>query len=94
MITHVVLLTLKDSADCDEAVARLRGLDGEIESLASLQVAPNTVSNRGNADLVLITEHKDADALEAYQVHPAHVEFVAWAGPRLDGRAVVDTDGL
>ncbi len=94
LITHVVMLSLVDSADRPELIKRLRALNGQIPSLLSLRAGSDALGDTGCADVVLISEHTDADGLNSYQVHPVHQEFIAWVRPRLSGRAVVDTAEL
>jgi len=37
-----------------------------------------------------VSEHHDNAALEAYQIHPAHIEVATWIGTVISDRAVVD----
>lgn len=94
MITHVVLLGFTDKADRAEAAERLRALPSQIPAILSLKVGLDTAGQAGSSDLVLITEHADTDGLVSYVEHPVHQEFVAWAKPRLNARAAVDTDAF
>ena len=90
MITHVVCMSFHDRADRAEAADRLAALVDRIESLHSLSVGADVGGDPAAADLALVTTHADLAGLQAYQEHPAHEEFKAWAGPRLASRVVVD----
>lgn len=94
VITHVVLLTLKDPADRDEAVSRLATLPESIPEIESLQVGTDGVATDGASDIVLITTHGDSSSLNTYQSHTVHQEFLSWLRPRLASRAVVDSADL
>lgn len=94
MISHVVLLTLQDPEDRDEAVARLAKLPESIPEIASMQVGTDTVGTEGASDIVLITTHGDSSSLNTYQSHTVHQEFLSWLRPRLASRSVVDTENL
>jgi hypothetical protein len=90
VITHVVLMKLADRADAPEAKRRLGELPGAIPAVRTLAVDLDTLGQDGSSDLCLVTTHDSADALRAYQEHPAHVAFLGWLRPRLTGRAAVD----
>jgi len=92
MITHVVLFQMNEPvAENAAAVAeRLRGMEGKVAGLASIEVGVDV--NRGPRawDLCLITRHEDADALDAYQADAHHGEVKAFIAERSRGAAVVD----
>lgn len=92
MIRHVVLMKLTEPSDAPEAKTRLEALRGQIPALRSLDVTLDVLRTDASYDLCLITTHDSLAALEDYQVHPVHQEFRAWVGPRLAGRAVVDSE--
>ncbi len=94
VITHVVMWRFHDPADMDEAAARLRSLPGRVSGITSLRVGPNQNRTEHAYQLVLVSEHADADALRAYIADPAHQEVAHWLSERVAARAVVDTDDL
>ncbi len=94
MITHVVMWRFNDPADIDEAMARLRALDGEVSGLRSLRVGRNRNEGASAFELVLMTEHESFEDLATYAGDPDHQEVVAWMSERVADRAVVDTDDL
>lgn len=83
-------MRLSDRADAPEVQRRLEELPAAIPALASLRVDLDTLGLDGSSDLALVTTHDSADALRAYQEHPAHQAFLGWLRPRLAGRAAVD----
>jgi hypothetical protein len=74
MLTHIVLFKLKDRAIIDTARERLAALDGRIESLRSLEVGVDIVQGERSFDIALVATFDDRAGLEAYRVHPLHVE--------------------
>lgn len=90
----MVLLKLVDLSDRDEAIKRLSELPASIPEIASLQLGQDSEGTDGASDIVLITTHDDSSSLKAYQSHTVHQEFLSWLRPRLESRAVVDTDSL
>ncbi len=92
MICHVVLMTFTDPADAPEAERRLNALVGQVPSLLSLQVGLDVVRGPASAHLFLQTTHVDLTGLRAYTEHPVHVDLVAWLGPRLAQRVLVDAE--
>ncbi len=90
MLTHIVLFKLKDRAIVDEARARLAALDGQIETLKSLEVGVDVVQGERSFDIALVATFDDLAALEAYRVHPKHVEVANYIKER--SSAVVSAD--
>lgn len=92
MITHVVMMKLKDPSDRDEAVELLRGMAGRIPDLLDVQVHGDSLGRDGAYDLVLISSHADEAGLDGYIGHEVHQEVLTWLRPRLTTRAVVDAE--
>jgi len=90
MISHAVMWKLKDVAQGDEVVRRLKNLEGRIPGLIRMEAG--TDINRSDAawDVVLFSVHESKEALESYQVHPEHVEVKNFIGSVAMERAVVD----
>ena len=95
-IRHIVLFTLAatDEATRDEqfaeAKSRLEALVGVVPGLIDLKVSRNVAYEGSNSDLALEAHFPDVAALEAYQVHPAHVEVASFIGTIRSGRAAID----
>jgi Stress responsive A/B Barrel Domain len=96
VIRHIVAFRLtpqearERSRTVKEIHDRLTALVPAIPGLRSMDVAPDLGIVEGHWHLVLVSEHDDSDALEAYQRDPRHVEASAWVGQFVVERAVVD----
>ena len=96
MIRHIVLFRLAADDDTqrrDDAhgiAERLQALETQIAGIQSIRVDRDLGLVDGHWDIALVSEHDDNAALEAYQVHPAHVEVATWIGTVISDRAVVD----
>lgn len=96
MIRHIVMFTLTatDPTQREEDIAgmqrRLAALVGVVPGLRSIALEPDLGLVDGHWDVVLVSEHDDNAALEAYQAHPAHVEAGAFIRSVTADRATVD----
>lgn len=91
-LTHIVLFRLQDPSPAvlEETVGRLRALLGRIPSLRDLEVGVNVVPSARAYDIGLIARIDDRAGLDAYQVHPAHQDVLAYMRTVLAGAAAVD----
>jgi quinol monooxygenase YgiN len=96
MIRHVVAFRL-GAADPDQRKVDVAGMRDRLEPL--VRSVPGVLDLRVHSDLglveshwhaVLVSDHPDNAALEAYQRHPEHVAAVAWVNTVVVDRAVVD----
>ena len=96
MIRHLVLWKLAAETPGEKAavVAELRERFAPLVSLIDgterLDIRADLGATDGNWDVVLDSDYRDAAALDAYQVHPAHVEAAAYARSVVTARACVD----
>jgi hypothetical protein len=97
MITHIVQWKVKDQAlGLDKAgilsklKADLEELTSEIPEIISLQVGINEKPSDAASDIVLLSTFADWQALERYQLHPAHQEVVGFVKEIAVERRVVD----
>lgn len=96
MIRHIVAfkLTATDpdqrARDADGIRSHLTALVGQVPGLQAMTVAPDLGLVAGHWDVVLVSDHDDNAALEAYQAHPAHREASAWVSTVVSDRAIVD----
>jgi hypothetical protein len=90
VLVHVVLMKFSDSGEAAEAKLRLEELSGAVPEIRSLRVHLDELHTEVSWHLHLVTTHRDANDLRAYQQHPAHLELGAWLRPLLTARAVVD----
>ena len=74
MVRHIVMYCLRE--DCDKASAieeirsALESLVGSVPGLVTMQIRQTT---DGKFDYVLYSEFENADALDNYKTHPAHL---------------------
>ena len=93
MFTHVVMFKLKDRADLDETITRLRSLEGNVPSLRHIEVGQDVLQSSRSFDIVLITKFDDLAGMKAYQVHPHHVEVVEHMHRVAETAVAVDYEG-
>ncbi|GAB3600068.1 Dabb family protein [Microbacterium tumbae] len=95
-LRHVVTwkLASEDAAERAEQAAevarRLNALEGVIPGLLAISAGANDLYADVNWDVTLVADFADAAALEAYQVHPAHVEAAGYIKSVVAGRVAVD----
>jgi len=97
MIKHVVMWQLKDEAEGNSksenetlVIDKLEGLKAEIAEIETLEVGKNLNTSNAAYDLVLITTHKNNEALATYVQHPIHQEAALFIGKVVSERSVVD----
>ncbi|ACL75694.1 Dabb family protein [Ruminiclostridium cellulolyticum] len=80
MFTHIVLFKLKDKSE--ETIQKtkdlLLGLKGQIPCLKFIEVGINVIHSERSYDLGLYAKFDSRADMEAYQVHPAHLEVVEY----------------
>lgn len=89
-MTHVVFFRFSTADDSQEAARQLRALDGVVPTLDSIEVGVDTLRTERSWDVCLITRFADLDAMQAYQVHPAHAAVVTWIKAHATAVAAVD----
>lgn len=95
MVKHIVLWTLKDEVkkDSDKIAAdlqkRFKALLGVVDGLTAIEVGLNF--NEGSKfDIALYCELSSKEALDQYQIHPAHVAIKAIVHELVCGRECAD----
>ncbi len=92
MVKHIVLYTLKEGIDKDDAVKMiascLEPLVGLIPGLRHLEIRR---AYQG-VDYALYSEFDSREALAAYAIHPLHLEAKAQFFDLLNSRVVADYD--
>ncbi|MDQ6992805.1 MAG: Dabb family protein [Mariprofundus sp.] len=94
MIKHIVMWKLRDAAAAELIKNRLEALAGVIPGLLHIEVGIDFSHSEQSADLVLITELANREALEAYQQHPEHQAIVPLVKAAALSRSVVDYELL
>ena len=94
MITHVVLFKLKDRSPRSIEKARdvLLGLKGKIPVLLYLEVGTDVLHSERSYDIALITKFDSMEDLQAYQVHPVHLEIAKYINSVKEFSISVDYD--
>ena len=97
MVKHIVMWTLKDFAEgrskSENLVLmkeRLEALGSKIDAIRHLEVGLNLTDSEEAYDIVLYSEFDSREDLEAYRVHPAHVEARDFIRRVREERRVVD----
>lgn len=97
MVKHIVLWTLKDTAEGktahENALAMkslLEALVGSIPGLLALEVGIDFSRGASSADVALYSEFADRDALGVYQVHPDHLAIADFVKRISSARMVAD----
>ena len=92
MVKHIVLYTLKEGVDKEDAVkligSVLEPLVGKIPGLLHLEVRRAF----SGMDYALYSEFESREALAAYAVHPLHEEAKCHFFHLLDSRVAADYD--
>lgn len=89
-MTHVVFFKFPNQQLAAEAASKLAALAGVVPTLDAIEVGVDALRTERSWDLCLITRFADREAMDAYQVHPAHQEVVAWIRQHATGAAAVD----
>ena len=93
MVKHIVLYTLKEDVNKEEAVKIIRSvlepLVGVIPGLTHMEIRP---AYQGGMDYALYSEFESREALAAYKDHPAHLEAKTHFWTFLDQRFCADYD--
>jgi hypothetical protein len=93
MLTHVVLFKFKPGTtneEIDKLAEGLGGLPQIIEEIREFRFGEDVIRSERSYDLALVSSFDDLDALQRYQVHPAHQEVVAHVKTIASGVVAVD----
>ncbi|MGE4536070.1 MAG: Dabb family protein [Desulfovibrio sp.] len=99
MIKHIVMWTLKDQAEgrdkaanAAEMQSRLLALKGKLPQAVELEVAVGAeiFAAVPETDVVLSSAFRTKEDLQAYAVHPLHLEVVDFIKKVVSERRVVD----
>ncbi|GAB3118608.1 Dabb family protein [Glaciibacter psychrotolerans] len=96
-IRHIVSWQLAATDPVEQAEhaagirARLHALVGVIDGIRALSVGTD-VAGGGNWHVVLVADFDDLDAVNRYQVHPAHTAAGAYIRSVVAARSCVDVE--
>jgi hypothetical protein len=91
MLRHIVFFKLKNPTPevLQETKNVLMNMKGKIPQLLDIEVGIDAVRSERSYDIALNTTFESLDAMNAYQVHPLHVEVGQYiAGVRESAVAV------
>ncbi|MFE4711178.1 MULTISPECIES: Dabb family protein [unclassified Paenibacillus] len=91
MITNNMMIRLKDRSPENIVKAKevLLSMRGQIETLRDLRVEINIRHERSSYDLMFVTQYDSMSDLDAYMVHPLHMEVTQYIGSVIDTGASV-----
>lgn len=90
MVRHIVMWKLRDKSDADVLKQSLEALNGKIPGLIRLEAGIDFLASEQSADLVLVADLENREALDAYQAHAAHQAVVPLIRSAALSRSVVD----
>ena len=91
MITNNLLIKLKErnQENAEKAKSVLLSMKGKIDVLGGLQVEIDIRHGESSYDILLITHFSSMEDMEAYLVHPVHVEVSKYVAGVLESGASV-----
>ncbi len=97
MIKHIVMFKLKEAdgrSEYENALEAQKRFDKVIENVPQLRKGEIVINSKDapadNYTISLLCDFETIDDLNAYQVHPAHVEFGRFIGTVKTARACID----
>jgi hypothetical protein len=92
MVKHIVMFKLADKTtkNMERAVDSLRGLEGKIETLQSIEIGTDFLESDRSYDIVLTAYFKDQDGLNIYANHENHLPVVKTMRSLCSSSVVVD----
>lgn len=97
MIKHIVMFKLKEAegrSEYENAVEAQKRFDSVIANVKELKKGEVVINSKdapeSNYSIALICDFDTIDDLNAYQVHPAHLEFGKFIGTVKTDRACID----
>ena len=97
MIKHIVMFKLKDAdgrSEYENALEAQKRFDNVIANVQELRNGEVVINSKdapeSNYTISLLCDFDSIDDLNAYQVHPAHIEFGKFIGTVKTDRACID----
>lgn len=97
MIKHIVMWRLKEFAHGNGKATNaqlikdmLEALNGKIPGMLKLEVGIDYAKTESSGDIALYSEFVSREALDAYQLHPAHKAVMPFIAEARSERRVVD----
>jgi len=92
MVKHIVMFKLKNKTreNLDTLITALKGMEGKIDSLRSIEVGEDFKESERSYDVVLTTQFEDREGLQSYAEHPVHQPVIQTAQSLCLPTVVVD----
>lgn len=93
MLKHIVMWKIKEENKSQSALrikADLEALKGMISEIVDIEVGVDMDVIENNYDVILVSTFKSQEDLDAYQVHPMHVEAAKFIKSVATSRVAVD----
>jgi len=94
MIVHVVMIKFRNGAEKGEHILKakrmIQELEGAVPALVEMETGINFSREERAMDLVLTAKFGSREDLEAYAVHPAHLEVIRYLSGVAEYSKVVD----
>jgi len=92
MLKHMVMFKLrnKTNENMEEAITALKGMEGKIEPLNSIEVGADITHSERSYDIVLTTHFDSQEDLKLYADHPHHQPVLKTMRALCSKMAVVD----
>ena len=93
MLKHIVMWKIKEENKKESAMkikTDLEALKGKISEIVDIEVGIDVDVIENNYDVILVSTFKSEEDLNAYQVHPMHVEAAKFVKSVALSRVAVD----
>lgn len=93
MFTHIVMFKLDNPTpkNIEKAHKLLSGMEGNIPMLKGIEVGADVVRSDRSYDICLIARFETVEDMQAYQIHPYHVnEVLKYLRPMTKSSVTVD----
>ncbi len=77
MIAHLILMQLKQSVDASFVTEQVLSLSGKVPGLLTVHGGASVVQLKTTWTLGFIMVFSDAETVQSYQSHPAHVDVAS-----------------
>jgi Stress responsive A/B Barrel Domain len=93
LVDHLVFFAVREGASSEEVedlLSSIRALRDEVPSTVDLSVGEDVSGRSGEYTHALFTRFEDAEGLQEYMEHPAHLAVVEKLDATTTGRIVAD----
>jgi hypothetical protein len=92
MVKHIVMFKLaeKNTENMERAVDSLKSLEGQIETLQSIEIGTDFLESERSYDIVLTAHFNDREGLNTYANHENHLPVVKTMRSLCSASVVVD----